>query len=175
MLWLTARMQVRQSSVRGGRPECPIDRTHRVHSHGGYKRYGKADGTDKERVPRWLCVVCGGTISVLPDTLLPYRPVGADLLEEWFDADFMGRAPPKVTENEKGCLERALTRFLQRIPSLTEVLGQMIEILSPTATHLWVRLRKLGKLTEILRFLAEKFKTSLLGDYRCLQPWAVSG
>jgi len=168
-------MQVRQSSVRGDRPECPIERTHRIHSHGGYKRHGKADGADKEEVPRWLCVVCGGTISVLPDTMLPYRPVGSDPASEWFDAVFMGRAPPKMTEKEKGCMERAVTRFLQRIPSLTAVLGQMIEVISPTATQLWIGLRKLGKLGKILRFLAEDFKTSLLGDYRCLHPWVVSG
>jgi len=105
--------------------------------------------------------------------MLPYRPVATGLVNEWFDALFMGRAPPTVTENEKGCLERALRRFLQRTPSLTEVLGQMITTVSPTATQLWVRLRKLGKLTEILRFLAEEFKTSLLGHYRCLQPSAA--
>ena len=168
-------MQIRQSSVRGDRPECPIGRTHRVHSHGGYKRYSKADGTEKERVSRWLCIVCGGTISVLPDTRLPYRLVGSDLVEKWFDAVFMGRAPPKVTENERGCLDRAIARFLQRIPSLTDVLGQMITLISPTATQLWRGLRKLSKLGEILRFLAENFKTSLLGDYRCLRPPVVSG
>ena len=86
----------------------------------------------------------------------------------------MGRAPPKVTENERGCLKRAQSRFLQRIPSLTEVLGQMIKTVSPSATQLWVQLRKLGKLSDILLFLAEKFKTSLLGDYRCLRPRAVT-
>ncbi len=173
VLWLTARMQVRQSSVCGERPECPVDHTHRVHSNGTYERYAKADGTEKEKIPRWLCTVGCGTISVLPDTMLPYRPVSTGLINEWFDAGFMGRAPPEVTENEKGCLKRALTRFLQRIPSLTEVLGQMVKALSPTATQLWVQLRKLGKLTAILRFLAENFKTSLLGNYRCLQPRAA--
>lgn len=167
-------MQVRQSSVRGNRPQCPIDPTHRLHSHGNYKRYANTDGDEKEKVPRWLCVVCGGTISVLPDTMVPYRPVGTDLIEQWFDGSFMGRAPPKVTENEKGCLKRAVTRFLQRIPSLAEVLGQMIEITSPTPAQLWAQLRKLGKLKKILRFLAEDFKTSLLGNYRCLQPSVVS-
>ena len=151
-----------------------MDPSHRVHSHGSYKRYKKADGHEKEKASRWLCTAGCGTISILPDTRLPYRPVGTDLLEGWFDATFMGRAPPLVTENEKGCLKRALTRFLQRIPSLTEVLGQMIKTVSPTATQLWTQLRKLGKLRDILRFLAEDFKTSLLGNYRCLQPWVVS-
>ncbi|NQU38998.1 MAG: hypothetical protein HQ523_03510 [Lentisphaerae bacterium] len=174
-VWLTARMQIRQSSIRGDRPDCPVDPRHRIHSNGSYKRHTKADGEKKEKVPRWLCTAGCCTISVLPDTCLPYRPVGGDLFESWLDTEFMGRAPPQVTENEKGCLDRALKRFLQRIPSLTEVLGQMIKVLSPTATQLWGQLRKLGKLTEILRFLAEKFKTSLLGDYRCLRPPLVSG
>ena len=168
-------MQVRQSSVRGDRPECSINRTHRMHSNGTYERYAEADGTEKEKVQRWLCTAGCGTISVLPDTRLPYRPIGTDLLEKWFDADFMGRAPPEVTEKEKGCLKRAAKRFLQRIPSLTEVLGQIIKALNPTTSQLWVRLRKLGKLRDILRFLAEDFKTSLLGDYRCLQPWVAPG
>jgi len=169
------RMQVRQSSVRGGRPECPIDRTHRVHVLGHYKRYRQVEGTEKEKVPRWLCVVCGGSISVLPDTRLTYRSIRVGMFEAWLDAAFMGRAPPRVTEKEKGCLDRAVARFLQRIPSLTEVLGQMIKVIRPTATQLWIGIRKLGKLGQILRLLAEDFKTSLLGDYRCLLPWAMSG
>lgn len=154
---------------------CPVDPKHRVHSHGSYSRYSNADGAEKEAVERWRCTVGCCTISVLPDTCLPYRPVGCELLEVWFDAQFMGRDPPTVTESERGCLKRALTRFLQRIPSLTEVMGQMITVLSPSATQLWVQLRKLGKLSCILRFLAEKFKTSLLDDYRCLAPRAMTG
>ena len=168
-------MQVRQSSIRGDRPECPVDPSHRVHGHGSYSRHSKADGDDQEDVERWRCTAGCCTISVLPDTLLPYRPVGCDLLEAWLEAEITGRDPPKVTENERGCLKRAQSRFLQRIPSLTEVLGQMIKHVSPTATQLWVQLRKLGKLTDILCFLADKFKTSLLGDYRCLAPRAVTG
>jgi len=153
-----------------------VDPSHRVHVHASYRRHDEADGDRKVRVPRWLCTAGCGTISILPDACLPYRPVGTDLLEGWLDAIFMeGRAPPRVTENEKGCLERAVARFLQRIPSLIEVLGQMITVLSPSATQLWGQLRKLGKLTEILRLLAEDFKTSLLGHYLCLRPRAVSG
>ncbi len=175
VLWLTVRMQVRRSSIRGDRPECPVDPSHRVHYHTYYERYSKPDGTEKERVDRWLCTAGCCTISVLPDTRLPYIPVGVDLLERWFNAQLQGRAPPQVSENERGCLKRAQSRFLQHIPSLSKVLGQMVKDLSPTATQLWVQLRKLGKLTDILRFLAEKFKTSLLGDYRCLQPRAAPG
>ena len=168
-------MQIRASTIRGDRPACPVDPEHRIHGHGSYSRNSKADGAEKETVERWRCTAGCCTISVLPDACLPYRPVGCDLLEAWLDAEFMGRDPPSVTENERGCLKRAHERFLQRIPSLTEVLGQMIKHVSPTATQLWAQLRKLGKLTSILRFLAEEFKTSLLGDYLCLAPRAVTG
>lgn len=173
-VWLTVRMQVRQSSVLGDRPQCPIDRAHRVHVHGEYRRYVQADGSSREKIPRWRCTVCGGTISVLPDTLLPYRSVGVALLEAWLDAAFMGRAPPEATERERGCLERALARYLQRTPSLSKVLGQMIETVKPRAAQLWEELRKLRKLSETLRFLADNFNTSLLGNYQCLHPWTVS-
>jgi len=126
-------------------------------------------------VERWRCTAGCGTISVLPDEFLPYRPVGSDLLQAWLDAELMGSDPPHVTENERGCLKRAHEHFLQRIPSLTEVMGQMINAVSPSATQLWGQLRKLGELGDILRFLAEKFKTSLLGDYRCLRPRTATG
>ena len=152
-----------------------MDASHRVHAHGSYQRHKKADGDEKEKASRWICTAGCGTLSVIPDTCLPYRSVSVDLFEAWVDAAVMGRAPPEVTENERGCLDRALRRFYQRIPSLTEVLGQMVKDASPTATQLWVQLRKLRKLADILRFLAEKFKTSLLGDYRCLRPRTLTG
>lgn len=169
-------MQVRQSSILGDRPACPLDPRHRVHAHGSYKRYAKVDGTQKESLSRWRCTSGCGTISVLADTRLPYRAIGVDLFERWFDSLFIeGRGPPMVTEKEKGCMDRAVTRFIQRIPSLTVVLGQMIGVISPTASQLWIGIRKLGKLREILRLLAEDFKTSFLGDYRCLRPRGVPG
>jgi hypothetical protein len=118
--------------------------------------------------------VCNKTISVLADTMLPYRAVGVELLEGWLDAVHRGRDPPAVTEVERGCLERAATRFVQRIPSLTTILGQMVRAIRPTAQALWTELRKLGRLTNILRLLSEKFKTSLLGDYRCLKGWSAT-
>jgi hypothetical protein len=152
-----------------------VDPNHRVHGHGSYSRHSKADGTEQEDVERWRWTAGCCTISVLSDAFLPYRPVGIELLQAWLDAELMGRAPPDVTENERGCLKRAHERFLQRIPSLTEVMGQMIKAVSPSASQLWEQLRKLGELTDILSFLAEKFKTSLLGNYRCLRPRAATG
>ena len=168
-------MQIRQSSMKGDRPQCPVDPSHRVHVHASYERYRQADGPEKETVPRWRCSAGCCTISVLPDTRLPYRPVGVDLLEAWLDAALMDLPPPLVTEKERGCLRRALSLFRYRIPSLSKVMGQMINVLSPCATQLWGQLRKLGKLRNILRLLSEDFKTSLLGDYKCLSLVVVTG
>ena len=165
-------MQMRESNVRGGRPQCPVDGAHRVHVHGHYKRYQGPEGDEKRPVPRWLCTVCGGTISVLPDDVLPYRAIGVWMLQAWLDAALCGRDPPAVREKERGCLQRALLRFTERIPSLCSVLGQMVEQSHPSACQLWSELRRLGSnLEDILRLLSEQFKISLLGDYRCLHPW----
>jgi hypothetical protein len=105
--------------------------------------------------------------------MLPYRAVGVELLEAWFDAVHHGRDPPAVTEVEKECVKRSEQRFDSRIPSLTSTLGQMIKPIEPTAQQLWSSLRELGKLVKILWVLAEQFKVSLLGDYWCLRPWGV--
>jgi hypothetical protein len=168
-------MQIRQSSLVGNRPLCPRDRNHRVHSHGCYCRYAKADGQERVRIGRWVCVVCGGTISVLPDEMLPYRAVEADTVMKWFDAILAGRSPPPVTEKQRGCLARALGAFNQHIPSLTLALGQIVRAITPSAAQLWTLLRQGRNLGGILCFLAEDFKTSLTGHYGCLHPWPVRG
>jgi hypothetical protein len=107
--------------------------------------------------------------------MLPYWLVGVDLLEQWLNAVHCGADPPPATEVERGCLQRATVRFVQRIPSLATILGQMLRIIHPTAQTLWKSLQEFGRLKEILRLLAEKFNTSLLGDYRCLKPWSATG
>jgi len=164
-------MQLRQSSLKGGKVRCPSNRVHKIHGHGSYERYHHSVGGKRIRIRRWLCVVCGRTLSVLPDFMLPYRACGVDPLEGWLDAHYHQRAPPPAGELEKGCLERARKRFEQRIPSLSSRLGQMVATSHPTARKLWESLRSHGNLAEILRGLAEGFKISLLGDYRSLLPW----
>jgi hypothetical protein len=106
---------------------------------------------------------------VLPDDLLPYRPISAELTQTWFDAAVRGDTGPPVTEKERGCLRRAFKRFTERTAPLTASLGQMIRVIKPTAQKLWQALRTFGNLADILSLLAQKFKTSLLGHYRCLQ------
>ena len=167
-------MQLRQSSVHGDRPKyCPHCRNPGLHHHGSYKRHSKAEAlTDEDQVAiqRYLCPPCGCTCSVLPDDMLPYSPVSASQTQKHFDAAFNGGPAPPATEKEGGCLRRAFKRFTKRVAPLTAILGQMIRVIRPTAQKLWQALRSLGNLAKILHLLAQNFKTSLLGDYRCLKP-----
>lgn len=169
-------MQIRASSFRGNRPTCPLNPDHKVHVHGPYERYANCDDQQKEDIPRFLCVPCGHTISVLPDHFLPYRAVAVPLVQKHFDAQAQASQAeePPATEKEKGCLKRAWARFKQRVSSLTARLGQMIRPVKPTAAQLWKQLRRKSNLAVILLELAQPFHTSLLHDYLCLAAWSHS-
>jgi hypothetical protein len=157
----------------GDRPSCLLDKHHKIHCHGSYKRYGNCDDIHPVLlvILRFLCVCCGHTISVLPDEVLPYRAVPATQVETHFDAQANGTEEPSATEKEKGCLKRAWARFGGRVEALLAVLGQMISSVKPCAPEFWNQLRQRGNLQAILLDLAGPFKTSLLHDYRCLKPW----
>jgi len=169
-------MQLRRSMLGGGdRPECgcggrvPGGRL-KVHRNGGYSRNRQAQGDERVFVEQFVCVLCGQTFTVLPDDVLPYRPIEAAKVGAWLDAEHgLSDERPQVTEKEKECLKRAECNFAARTPSLIQVLGQMIRHIGSSPRQLWKQLRRLGGLAEILRFLAERFKTSLLADYRCLR------
>jgi hypothetical protein len=182
-------MQKRKSELKGDRPICPIESNHGIYGHGSYARYGDCDGDTKDlNIPRYLCGPCGRTISVLPDDVLPYRAVRTEQVERHFQEHVDGaapplsplppplsgptRPPPLPTEKEKGCLKRAWRSFERHTTKLTAVLGQIIARVKPNdGAGLWKQLRPLGNLEVILKLLADRFKTSLLRDYVCLQPW----
>lgn len=166
-------MQIRFSHLLGDRPSCPADPTHRIHCHGHYYRYGDCDALEPlECILRFLCLLCGRTISVLPDHLLPYRPISAPKVQEDFDARASNRAPPPVTEKESGCLKRAWERFTRRTTALAATLGQLVQLVFLEPKPIWLQLRRWGNLPDMLRLLGRPFNTSLLHDYRCLQPWS---
>lgn len=168
---LTFPMQLRASSFVGDRPSCPWNPHHPVHKHGYYERYANGNDCLRIKILVFLCVRCRHTLSVLPDQVLPYRAISAPLVQAHFDAQAQSQPIPPVTEKEKGCLQRAWARFQQRVKPLTAVLGQMVETVTASAAPLWDQLRRWGNLPAILLQLARPFKTSLLLDYRCLQPW----
>ena len=150
-LWFYARMQIRRSSLNGAdRPDCPCpgevrEGLKKVHRHGSYERYRKPEGAEKIAIPVFRCVLCGQYLSVLPDDMLPYRPIGVEKVEQHLDAEYAeAEVLQGCTEIEKGCLDRAVKSFVQHTRSLCAKLGQMIRSIRPGARELWRALRRFG-------------------------------
>ena len=144
-----------------------------LHRHGFYTRYCRPAGVEKFPVRRFLCPECGHTVSVLPPGRLTYRPLEVPRLESAFDVQAGIRSgldpPPGLIE--ASCLERAWSRFLTRVNRLREAFGQILPARIDTAEQLWKPLRqRVGSAEQMLRFLAQSCKCSLLGDYACLRP-----
>ena len=122
---------------------------------------------------RFLCPLCGHTVSVLPGTRLTYRALEVGRLQGFFDAQAgvsFGLDPPPGPV-EAGCLQRAWERLLTRVDCLKASFGQMLPAELHTARQLWQQLRRrVGSAEQMLGFLARCCKRSLLGDYACLRP-----
>jgi hypothetical protein len=110
-----------------------------MHGHGWYWRYAKPKGILKFRVHRYLCRLCGHTVSILPVLRLTYRPLEVERLQAHFDAQAKGSCgldpPPEAME--AGCLQRAWKRFLTRVDVLKEAFGQMLPAELDGAEQLW--------------------------------------
>jgi hypothetical protein len=104
---------------------------------------------------------------------LTYRPLEVHRLQGFFDAQAKASSglDPPPEPIEAGCLQRAWQRWGTRVAILKNALGQMLPDCARTAPELWRALRQaLGSAEQILRFLAQSSKRSLLGDYLCLRP-----
>ena len=166
-------IQIRENSFTGDRPSCPSQCPNRLHKHGHYDRFKHPSGAELRSVPRFLCPCCGHTVSVIPEQVLPYRPIEADRLQAHFDqkaeAGTGPDPPPSITE--AGCLERAWSRFTARSRKLKHVFGQLLPVALENASHLWTEIRRsMATVVKILHFLADTRNISLLGDYACLRP-----
>lgn len=110
---------------------------------------------------------------MLPANRLTYRPLEVERLQGHFDAQAKvscGLDPPPEPV-EAGCLQRAWTRFLTRVESLTHAFGQILPAGLRTGPQLWKELRRyVGSAEQMLRFLAYCCKGALLGEYACLRP-----
>ena len=167
-------MQKRHDELRGSRPVCPRGCPGTVHCHGHYARYADPQGSNLERVQRYLCFICRLTFSVLLAHRLPYRPVRAERLQAYFDcrAGIQTQGldpPPRVVD--AGCLQRAWKSFCMRVTTLKAAFGQLVSSTVSDGTSLWVSLRETSdSVAKMLCFLSEHHRISLLGNYLCLQP-----
>jgi hypothetical protein len=129
-------------------------------------------------VQRFLCYDCGRTLSVLPTNRLPYRPLEVERLQNYFDtqAGWASALDPPAGTVEAGCLQRAWQRLGCRLDRLRELFGQILPAPLTSARQCWQALRQhVGSTEQILLWLARSTHSSLLGDYRCLQPASVAG
>ena len=158
--------------VVGERPQCPRGCRRGMHRHGCYHRYAGPEGRETFGVQRFWCPECELTISVLPGERLPYRPVEGAQLEAYFNEQAeAGSGPdPPPAVLEAGCLRRAWARFQTRVSVLGKAFGLLIAPVTDSARALWKQLRLAkGTLREILRYLMQTHKCSLLGEYACLR------
>ena len=165
-------IQIRAGMFSGDRPACLRGCPGRVHRHGRYARYSHPAGTETFDVQRFWCSACGLTISVLPAERLPYRPLAGARLAAFFNEQAEAGSgpdpPPEVLE--AGCLRRAWSRFQTRVCQLKEAFGLLLKSVIDSAAALWQELRLVkGTLEDMLDYLAQAHKSSLLGDYRCLR------
>ncbi len=164
-------MQIRQSTFESGHFRCPFDHEEAgpcLLRHGAYQRYASSRGTDKISIPRLLCKFTGMTLSILPDTMLPYWSLPVPELDEHFQQQSTAPAESAATCEQA---QRAWKRFAsaERMQSLRQFFGQRLP-LANSPTVIWRAIKHTGgSLKQILRELAEAGK-SLLGDYRCLSP-----
>ena len=171
-------MQIRRASfpAEALQPPCPFAHEDQpcLQRHGHYERYAQPEGLGKTRIERFLCKFTGKTISVLPDTFLPYRSINVPDVQEHFErltSSTQELTSPAQSTAIREHSTRAWKRFSKtdRITSLTNFFGQRLpRTASPQA--LWKAMRHVaGNLSQILLELANQGK-SLLADYRCLTP-----
>ena len=127
------------------------------------------------KVQRYRCSRCGRTWSVIPSGMMPYRSLEVGRFEQLADERFglagAGARPPPATENENGCIRRAMQKLSKRIPFLCGLFGQQLPVFANTdICRFWRAMRELGPTRNTLVRLARGFKTSLLVCYRSLLP-----
>src|SRR5215207_8828808 len=169
-------MQVRQSEFRKEKGCLQAECGGALHGHGHYQRYASPDGQECFAVPRYCCTRCRLTTSVLEDSRLPYRSVEVDELEANFERRSEGDAAPPMSEKKSGCFDRAWTAWNRNSRHIAELLGLLLDHTAlNSAAECWRALRKASRIQPMLARLWRCFKTSLLGDYRCLKPGTRAG
>jgi hypothetical protein len=145
-----------------------------VHRHGAYERFAGPEGSEQERIQRYLCRPCRLTFSVLPPHRLPYRSIRAERLQRDFDqrAGIQTQGldpPPRIVE--AGCLRRAWSALTKRVAMLRDAFGQLVDSTVSDGAPFWASLRQsFDSVSKMLCFLSEHHRISLLGNYRCLRP-----
>ena len=119
-------------------------------------------------VRRFLCRVCGVSVSCLPAFAQPYRPVNTPTIA----AGFEGQDTRPEVQRWSQLIDGYWRRFENHLPVLLRQVGNAFGPvpLQPAAAGFWRQLlRHCGHLAEATRQLVHQFHTCLFGTYRCHQ------
>lgn len=119
-------------------------------------------------VRRFLCKVCGVTVSCLPAFAQPYRPVNTPTVAAGFNGE---DARPEV-QRWRQLIDAYWRRFETHLPLLVRQVGNAFGPvpLAPTAEGFWRQMLARGdSLAGATEQLVHQFHTCLFGNYRCHQ------
>ena len=137
--------------------------------HGTYGRWvtGELGRMVLILVARFLCLVCGHTVSYLPAFALSYRPVQAVSFEAYLNGDRRSLAVQKW-EHLLRNYERQMRSFG---PQVARVVGFGFGRAPPQMGALWPWLKEAcGSVASATRRLVEHFKITVFRSYQCHQP-----
>jgi len=131
-------------------------------------------GTLRVSVRRFRCRQCRRTLSILPSFALPYRLIQSATVDEYF----RGSAEAGASTRWLPLLRSYWIRFLEWIPEIDRVLGRTLGHhplygdgarwhASITAVY--------GNVEACTRQIVRLFRITLLGRYRCHQPYRPRG
>jgi hypothetical protein len=138
---------------------CQKDRFHR---HGTYGRDVKKKHV---KVARFLCAVCGLTVSMLPMFVLPYR----NQLVETIDRYFRVEKEVRIEMSDSDLLRRYWRQWVGYVGSLQRDTAWPAERpLAREPLAYWKQMGKAaGNMQAAQKHLTECFGTSLLRRYAC--------
>jgi transposase-like protein len=140
-----------------------------LHRHGAYKRgvTGEVGLLLSIWVARFLCALCGRTVSYLPEFALSYRLVRAATFEAYLNGQY---ERPEVQRRQS--LAANYQRRMQAFaPELIRTVGCGLGRAPPSDGRLWPWLKEAcGGIGPATRRLVAEFKITLFKRYQCHQP-----
>jgi len=131
------------------------------HRHTTYERYF---GAERREVARFLCVLCGLTVSVLPAFVLPYR----SRLVEAVDRYFMAEHADRVEMSDADLLRRYWLLWVAHMASVQCDTGWPPVRLAREPRAYWRQMREAaGSMVKAQCYLLEHYGVSLLRRYAC--------
>lgn len=160
-------MQLLAVNFNANRPNCPACQG-RLHRHGHYARRRRG-----QIIPRWFCIPCQRTFSILPSDLLPYRGLSCAELQNQFDR-WAFEDHSLTSTAAVAALRSFLEPKVQR--ELQHACGQLLDEPRAQGQALWRGIRRFcPSVGDLLRWLANQSGLSLLGRYVCHRESADNG